>query len=120
MYAIGEFSEKTGLSVSTLRYYEELGLLRPARDGAARRQYDDSDLRWARFIRRLTETGMPLAQIRVYSDLRHQGDETLTARLNILQEHREYLKRRMRDLARNLAKLDEKISWYESQITSKS
>ncbi len=29
MYRIGEFSELTGLSVKTLRFYDELGILKP-------------------------------------------------------------------------------------------
>ncbi len=41
---IGEFAERTGISGKTLRYYEELGLLKPGRTSSGWRNYDDADL----------------------------------------------------------------------------
>ena len=61
---IGQFSGKTGLPPSTLRYYEEKGLLIVGRDGGGRRVYDEGDLEWVRFLCRLKETGMSLRDIR--------------------------------------------------------
>ena len=45
MYTIREMSEKTGLPASTIRYYEEIGLLENVvhKDGY-HRMYDDSHL----------------------------------------------------------------------------
>ncbi|MBS8228801.1 helix-turn-helix domain-containing protein [Vannielia litorea] len=37
---IGELAERTGLPPSTLRYYEEIGLIRPVGRKGLRRQYD--------------------------------------------------------------------------------
>ena len=31
-YSIGEFSEKTGISIRTLHYYDEIGLLQPKKN----------------------------------------------------------------------------------------
>lgn len=44
MYSIGEFSKKTGITIRTLRYYGEKGLLIPARisEGGQRYYNDDS------------------------------------------------------------------------------
>ena len=39
-WGIGDVARRTGVTERTLRYYEELGLLAPARDGGGRRQYD--------------------------------------------------------------------------------
>ena len=48
---IAEVSEKYGLSVDTLRYYERVGLIPPVRrtDGGIR-DYDDLDLQRVDFI----------------------------------------------------------------------
>lgn len=44
-FSIGDISRETGLSVSTLRYYEKLGLLAPVPRSAGNiRQYGEADL----------------------------------------------------------------------------
>ena len=39
LLSIGELSDRTGVPTSTLRYYDELGLVRPATRIAGRRRY---------------------------------------------------------------------------------
>ena len=41
---IGEFSRQTDLTIDTLRYYEEVGLLRPTRTAGNHRQYQAKDI----------------------------------------------------------------------------
>lgn len=113
---IGEISEKTGLPESTLRYYEKKGLLRAARNGAGRRDYREGDIAWIQFLRRLKETGMPLKEIRRYSELRYAGSSTLPQRLEILQAHREYVLEQRRRWDEYLKNLDEKIRFYEQAV----
>ena len=52
-YSIGEFAKKTGLSIPTLRYYEQEKLIYSHREENNRRYYDDSDIAWTQFIIRL-------------------------------------------------------------------
>lgn len=56
---------ETGLTPRSIRYYEEIGLLRPAaRSQGAYRLYDASDLERLRFIRDLRDdAGFSLAEI---------------------------------------------------------
>ena len=49
-YSIGEFAKKTGLSIPTLRYYEQEKLIYSYREENNRRYYDDSDIAWTQFI----------------------------------------------------------------------
>ena len=45
MYSIGEFSKKTGITIRTLRYYGEKGLLIPARiSEGGQRYYNDANI----------------------------------------------------------------------------
>ncbi|MFE3446478.1 MerR family transcriptional regulator [Nocardia sp. NPDC059180] len=56
---IGELSHKTGMSVRGLRYYEEQGLLRPARRASGYREFSESDVESVRRIRILLAAGLP-------------------------------------------------------------
>ncbi|MCB6560628.1 MULTISPECIES: MerR family transcriptional regulator [Eggerthellaceae] len=113
---IGEFSERTGLPVSTLHFYERKGLICPERNRSGHREYSDADLSWVAFIERLKETGMPLAQIKRYADLRAQGDSTMEERMDMLTSHRERVLGEMAKWRENLSHLDDKIAYYESKI----
>lgn len=113
---VGEFSKKTGLPVSTLHFYERKGLIHPARNGSGHREYDESDLGWIAFIERLKETGMPLAQIKRYADLRAEGQATLEERMAMLVEHRETVIATISEWQDNLDQLDKKIEYYKNEI----
>jgi DNA-binding transcriptional MerR regulator/effector-binding domain-containing protein len=65
MFRIGEFSRATGLSVKTLRFYHETGLLVPARVDAASgyRLYDERNLEKAQVITALRRLGFSLEEI---------------------------------------------------------
>lgn len=62
---IQEVAAETGLTPRSIRYYEEIGLLRPAaRSQGAYRLYDASDLERLRFIRELRDhAGFSLGEI---------------------------------------------------------
>lgn len=113
---IGTFAEVTGISAYTLRYYEKKGLIRVERDSAGRRDYREEDVQWVKFIQRLKDTGMLLREIRRYSDLRYQGDETMKERLEILVQHRCVVLEEQRRWAEYLNNLDDKIGIYQERI----
>jgi len=63
-WRIGEVSARTGLTARTLRYYEELGLLKPsARLVGGHRVYANDDLRRLYRISLLRQLGLPLSDI---------------------------------------------------------
>ena len=113
---IGEISEKTNLPESTLRYYEKKGLIRVSRDKNGRRNYEESDIEWIKFIRRLKETGMLLKDIQLYSDLRYHGKSTMPERLNILQSQRQYVLDQKMKWEEYLQNLDNKLEFYKQSI----
>jgi DNA-binding transcriptional MerR regulator len=63
LLSIGELSERTGVPTSALRYYDELGLVRPAARAAGRRRYAASAVREVGLVRYLREIGFSLAEI---------------------------------------------------------
>lgn len=115
---IGDFSKRTRLPVSTLHFYERKGLISPERNASGHREYDEADLTWIAFIERLKETGMPLAQIKRYADLRAKGNSTLEERMAMLVSHRESVIATISKWQENLDHLDKKIEFYEHEIKS--
>jgi DNA-binding transcriptional MerR regulator len=61
---IGEFARRTGVSERSLRYYEEQGLLTPARTASGYRVYAESDVDSVRHVRVLLAAGLNTAFIR--------------------------------------------------------
>ncbi len=115
--SIGELARLSGLSTHTLRYYEKVGVLRPAgRGSSGHRRYCEQDVAWLAFVLRLKVMGMPLAEICRYADLRADGDETLHARLTLLQLHRQRLVAKMTELSEWCSALDEKLAIYRQLI----
>ena len=64
MLDIGEVARRAGVPPSTLRYYEDLGLLTSTSRAGGRRQYDDGALRRLDVIAFAKESGFTLAEIR--------------------------------------------------------
>ncbi len=114
---IGEFSVITGISAYTLRYYEKKGLLRVNRDSGGRRDYSEDDIEWVKFIQRLKDTGMLLRDIKHYSDLRYQGDDTMAERMKLLIQHRKSVVEEKRKWEEYLRNLDVKIGIYQDRIS---
>ena len=118
-YSIGKFSKLTRLSVHTLRYYENEGLLRTQREGSNMRYYNESDYQWLLFILRLKAVGIPIKEIKHYSDLREKGESTYLERLILLEHHLQVLDNNIADLLDNREKLIEKIHFYQEKLTLK-
>nr|WP_314227888.1 MerR family transcriptional regulator [uncultured Kingella sp.] len=116
MYTISQFAEQLGISTDTLRYYEKEGLLAPQRNAAGYRVYTERDEVWFGFVKRLKDTGMPMAQIKRYAELRHAGDATLAERCAMLEAHRQALVEKQRELAKHQAHLDDKIRHYAALL----
>ena len=69
-YTIGHVAERSGFSPSTLRYYEQHGLLEPVcRTDAGYRLYDDSSLARLQFVACAKALGCSLAEIADLADL---------------------------------------------------
>lgn len=75
MFSIGEFSKITGLTIKTLRFYHEQGVLIPARvePGSGYRYYDRRNVDTARAIAALRDFGFGLEEIAEI--LRDHADE---------------------------------------------
>src|SRR5208282_718285 len=110
---IGELAKRSGLTAHTIRYYERIGLLPYAvRDQSRQRDYDASILIWIEFLGRLKTTGMPIREMLRYAALRNGGAATEPERRELLEQHRERVRKRVAELQACLLVLDDKIAGY--------
>ena len=118
LFSIQQVASMTGLSTHTLRYYEKIGLIKNVqRAQTGYRQYTDFDLAWIQFLIRLRVTGMPMLKMKQFSDLRQQGDSTITARKELLEEHYKDVLGKIEELELNSERIEEKIAHYKKLET---
>ncbi|MBU8898902.1 MerR family transcriptional regulator [Corallococcus sp. M34] len=111
---IGQLASRTGRSVHTLRWYEAQGLIPGViRDAGGRRRYSEQHVAWLQFMERLRHTGMSIKQMREYTALVAQGHATLTRRQEILNAHRDRVRRAVEEWTEALELLDSKIDFYD-------
>lgn len=91
--SIGELAECTGVATSALRYYDELGLVRPAGREAGRRRYAASAIAQVGAIRFLGEVGFKLAEIHTFlvADEPRSRQEVIGRKLTELIEQQHQL-----------------------------
>ena len=77
---IGALARRTGATVATIRYYEEIGLLRPAVRSGGQRTFDNEDVRRLSFIRRCRDFDFSIEDIRALLSLLHNGKSCTEAR----------------------------------------
>jgi Cu(I)-responsive transcriptional regulator len=61
---IGQASEHSGLAPKTIRYYEDIGLIRPDRGGNGYRDYAEADIHKLRFLQRSRGLGFSVEECR--------------------------------------------------------
>lgn len=106
-FTIGVLSERTGVNIETIRYYEKIGLLpAPPRTEGGHRLYAEDHLKRLIFIRRSRELGFGQGEVRAILGLVDGGGytcgEVKSMTLQNLQSVREKIKD-LRRLERTLA-----------------
>lgn len=122
MLSIGQVAERTGLSVHTLRFYESEGVLltTPVRRGpGGRRVYSEDDVSWLNLCVVLRGSGMPLPEIRRYTELYREGDGNEPDRLALLRAHEARVGEQIAELGRCLELIRHKVAVYEDYLAAR-
>ncbi|MGW3961563.1 MerR family transcriptional regulator [Amycolatopsis sp. NPDC005003] len=109
---IAEVADLLDISQHTLRYYERAGLVEVGRDRNGYRVYDTEAVRRMVFLTRMRLSGMPMRDLQHYIALVDAGGDTVPERLDMLVEHRDTIRRRIRELTFSLAATEYKIATY--------
>ncbi|KXO97656.1 MerR family transcriptional regulator [Tsukamurella tyrosinosolvens] len=110
--SIAEVADMLELSPHSIRYYERAGLIAVDRDSLGHRMYDAEAQRRLVFITRMRLSGMPMRDLQHYVELVDLGEDSVEERLEMLLEHRDTIRRRMRELTLSLAATEYKIAAY--------
>ncbi|MER5446645.1 MerR family transcriptional regulator [Streptomyces sp. NPDC002766] len=105
---IGELASRTGVSVRSLRYYEEQGLLNSSRSVSGQRHYTEEEVDRVAFIQRLYAAGLSsrtIAELLPCVDL--PSEEHSDAALERMAQERDRLSEHITDLVRTRDALDE-------------
>lgn len=106
---IGRLAQRSGTNPPTIRYYEQIGLLKPAdRKDGGHRTYGDTDLRRLTFIRRCRDFGFPIEQVRSLVDLLENGDRSCVEARDLARDNLDAVRlklKELRALERNLVQL---------------
>ena len=102
MRSVKEISDLTGISVRTLHYYDEIGLLKPTeKSGAGYRLYDDKALETLQQILFFREFDIPLKEIKAVMD------NPVLKRNQILQMQRNMLIAKKERMERLISSIDD-------------
>lgn len=98
MMNIGEAAAASGLPAKTIRYYEEIGLIRPARDANGYRAFGGRDVHRLAFLARSRGLGFSIEECRALLAL--YEDETRASEdvKQLAQRHLERVDRRIAEL----------------------
>lgn len=109
---IAEVADLLEVSVHTLRYYERAGLVEVDRDSIGHRSYTPEAVRRLLFLTRMRLSGMAIRDLQHYVSLVDSGEQTVPERLDMLLEHRDTIRRQIRELTLSLAATEYKITTY--------
>lgn len=114
---IRQAAEITGLSVHTLRYYEQIGLIHPIdRADNTHRRYTQEDIDWIEFLKKLRATGMSIQDMQIYAELQRQGNVTLPERVEMLKTLQQGVEAHIQELNEHLDLIRYKIAYYSDII----
>ena len=92
--SIGVIAEQTGVSVATVRYYDDIGLITAAGRVGGKRRFDQSTVGRVNFVRRCQATGFSLEEIGlILDDSSGQWQRLVTAKVDELRRSRDELDR---------------------------
>ena len=107
---ISQVAERAGLPAKTIRYYEDIGLIAPARDSNGYRAFGDRDLHNLAFLARARALGFSIedcrALLRLYEDETRESAEVR----EIALQHLARIEDKLRDLSEMRDTLSELVA----------
>ncbi|MEJ8667694.1 MULTISPECIES: MerR family transcriptional regulator [unclassified Streptomyces] len=104
---IGELAARAGVSVRSLRYYEEQGLLSSTRSASGQRHYSEHHVDRVTFLQRMYAAGLSSRTIsELLPCVDSPSEETSDAALERMAEERDRLSEHIEDLIRTREALD--------------
>lgn len=116
-YSIGEVAKMTGLSPSTLRFYDKEGLFPSLERQSGKRIFDDGHIESLRIIECLKRSGLEIRDIRRFMELTTKGSASYAQRRELMEERRLKTLEQIEELQKTLAVLEYKCWYYDEAIS---
>lgn len=116
-YSIGEVAKMTGLSPSTLRFYDKEGLFPSLKRQSGKRIFDDGHIESLRIIECLKRSGLEIRDIRRFMELTTKGSASYAQRRELMEERRLKTLEQIEELQKTLAVLEYKCWYYDEAIS---
>lgn len=117
---ISEVSKKYNLTQDTLRYYEKIGILyNVPRNKSGIRNYDENSCKRIEFVKCMRGAGVEIEALLEYMQLFEKGKSTAKRRKEILEQQREKLLEKQKNITASLKRLDYKIELYNDIVSRK-
>ncbi|MBP5362605.1 MAG: MerR family transcriptional regulator [Ruminococcus sp.] len=114
---IKEVCQKYNVTPDTLRYYERIGVIPEVhRTPGGIRDYNEEDIKWVETATCFRSAGMPIELLIEYVKLFKEGNNTISARCELLKEARERILEERRKYDEALEKMNYKIRVYEKAV----
>ncbi|QSX34940.1 Cu(I)-responsive transcriptional regulator [Shewanella avicenniae] len=95
---IGDVAAKTGLSVKSIRYYHDIGLVKGHRGANGYREYSEQQLTALNFVQHCRELGFSIEECRSLLQLKHDPARCASDVKKLASEHLLVLEQRMQRL----------------------
>jgi Cu(I)-responsive transcriptional regulator len=95
---ISDVATRSGLPPKTIRYYEDIGLLRPARDANGYRSFSANDLHKLTFLARARGLGFSIEDCRRLLALWEDQDRASSDVRNLASDHLSRIESKIADL----------------------
>ncbi|TFF27145.1 MerR family DNA-binding transcriptional regulator [Jiella endophytica] len=118
-FRIGDLSQEFGVTLRTLRFYEDRGLLSPARRGTTR-LYSRRDRTRLRLILLAKMLGFSLTEAKQLIELYHQPNgkqKQLEVSLERFEEQRHILLEQKREIEESIVAMDKTIDYVRSRLS---
>jgi Cu(I)-responsive transcriptional regulator len=102
---IGDVAQETGLPAKTIRYYEEIGLIKPLRAENGYRSFTGSHVHKLRFLARARRLGFSVEDCRTLLALYEDRDRASSDVKAIAEEHLAEIETRIAELSQMRATL---------------
>ena len=118
MFTIGDLSREFGVTLRTLRFYEDKGLLNPKRQGTTR-LYDRRDRARLKLVFLGKRLGFSLSEIKEVLDLYDLGDnqetqfrvalEKFRSQIKVLEQHKAEIEQAIDELTETMIVVSQKL-----------
>lgn len=118
-YSIGDVAKRTGIAISTLRYYDREGLFPDMdRSSGGIRVFSEKELATLKVIECLKSSGMSIAAIREFLNWGREGDASLTKRQAMFHERLQEVEKQMEELQRTRNMIRFKCWYYDTAVAA--